>query len=390
MKNVRGSLLHLLFLLFLPLILTAREDYDYELKLGKRSLFIEEPVPLTFRVWRTDPGRILFFEFAPEADRRLEVKLLRERRGEYRGMPSVTFRYLIFPKEAGEIPLRFRFVVKRTSETRLRYNNTGEPVKAKAIDTTDTMEAVPPETLKVAPLPRPVPLVGDYRLEVSVDKRETAAYSPVYLTVRLRGVGAMPEKVDFTPAIENVRVFADEPKIDIRYADDGIHYEGRFSYALLSDHSFVIPPIVLEAFSYTKKRLYRLESEKVAIDVAPVSVETLVDDETRPESVYETLETLKRWGVYTLIFLCGYLSALLVGRLRRTKTSVSRERRFEREVRTARDAKTLLNLLVRTDPWRYLVSIEALERAIYRDDTVDLAKVKKEVLKGENPSRTSR
>lgn len=379
MKNVRGSLLHLLLLLLLPFTLVAGEDYDYELKLGKRSLFVKEPVSLTFRVWRTDPGRILFFEFAPEADRRLEVRLLRERRGEYRGMPSVTFRYLIVPKEAGEIPLRFRFVVKRTSETRLCYNNTGEPVKAKAIDTTDTMEAVPPEILKVAPLPRPVPLVGDYRLEVSVDKRETAAYSPVYLTVRLWGVGAMPEKVDFTPAIENVRVFADEPKIDIRYTDDGIHYEGTFSYALLSDHSFVIPPIALEAFSYTKKRLYRLESEKRAVDVTPVSVGTLVDDETRPESVYETLETLKRWGVYTLIFLCGYLSALLVGRLRTTGKSVSKRGLFVREVKAARDAKNLLNLLVRTDPTRYAVWIDALEKAVYRGEAVDLGKIKREI-----------
>ena len=381
MNNVRGSLLRLFLLLCVPFLLVAGADYGYELKLSKRSVFVKEPVLLTFRVWQTDPKQVIFFEFAPKEERWMRVRLLRETRDESIRGRSVTFRYLIVPEKEGEIPLRFSFVVKRTTETRLQYNNTGEPVKAKAIDTTDTREVIPPEILQVRPLPKAVPLVGDYRLDISVDKRETAAYSPLYLTIRLRGVGAMPERIDFEPAIEHVRTFADDPKIVTRYETDGIHYDATFSYALLGFNDFLIPSVTMEAFSYRRNELYRLESKAIPISVKTADAAALVESGMHPESVYETIETVKRWGIYLFIFGCGYLSAVLVGRLRGRVTRKSLPERFKKEVRSARSAKTLLELLVRTDPLRYAVWIDDLEKAVYRGRSVDLAAIRKAVLK---------
>ncbi len=356
-------------------------DFEYELNLSKRAVFVKEPVLLTFKVRQTDPKQIIFFEFAPLNDKRLEIKLLQEERDENRQGNAVTFRYLLFAKEAGEIPVYYRFIVKRTSETRLRYNNTGEPVKAKAIDTTDTVETLPPTTLHVEPLPKAVPLMGDFKLDVTVDKKETQAFSPIYLTIRLRGVGALPEPLNLLPKIENVRLFADEPSIHTRYETDGVHYDATFSYALLGSSDFLIPLVKIEGFSYHRGELYSLESKPIHITVKPMETAALVDRKNSPESVYETIETLKRWGIYTLIFLCGYLSALLVARLRGLTKRATMEDRFRKEVKSAKDAKTLLRLLVRTDPTRYAPWIDDLEKAVYRGGSANIDAIKKAVMR---------
>ena len=176
MKKNHGkfAFFQMLFLI-LPLLLFAKADFKYELHLNKHTAFVNEPILLTFKVWQTNPEKIMFFEFAPVEDKlAFKLKPLRQKNN--------TFEYLIFPKKPGETLLNLFFLVKRTSEERLATNNTGEPVKAKAIDTTDTREVIKPLKLNIKPLPKKVSLTGDYELKVSIDKNQTEVQSPIYLS----------------------------------------------------------------------------------------------------------------------------------------------------------------------------------------------------------------
>ena len=380
MKNVRGKWLWWLWLAALPLL--AGGDYDYELTLDKTRAYVNEPVVLTFRARQTDPASILYFEFAPEKSRTFEAKLLEERTEETPSGTVATFRYLLFPKRPGRTTIDFTFIVKRTTEARLRHNNTGEPVKARAIDTTDTPEPLPSKTLEVVALPEKVALVGDYRLEASLDTTRTQALSPVYLTLRLKGAGGEPPKrLNLLPKMEGVRVFADEPVVRVRYDEEGAHYDARFSYALMAERDFTVPPVKLKAFSYTRKEPYILETKTFKVAVASAETASLVDKETSPESVYETIASLKRWGLNLFIFACGFVSALLFERFMRARKRKGDGDDFRKEVRAAKDAKTLLNLLVRADPVRYSVWIDDLEKAVYRGVSVNIGRIRKEILK---------
>ncbi|WP_456452075.1 hypothetical protein [Hydrogenimonas sp.] len=381
MKSVLGRVLTLI-LLFFAAALHAGVDYDYELRLNKAKAYVGESVVLSMKVWQTDPASILFFEFAPQKSDAYSVRLLEERTEESVAGTTATFRYLLFPKRPGEVRVNFRFVVKRTTEARLRHNNTGEPVKAKAIDTTDTAEPLPARTLRVLVLPKEVALVGDYRLEAKLDHTSTRALSPVYLTLRLRGVGGEPPAgLDPLPKMEGVKVFADEPVVKVRYDEEGVHYDATFSYALLAEKDFLVPPVALEAFSCTRGELYTLKTRPMKVAVAPAELSTLVDKETRPESIYEIVESLKRWGLYLFIFACGFVSALLVERLRKRIHRKRGNDAFKKEVKHAKEAKALLKLLVRTDPHRYAPFIDDLENAVYKGEKVDVARMKKEVLR---------
>jgi hypothetical protein len=202
----------------------------------------------------------------------------------------------------------------------------------------------------------------------------------VYLTLKIEGVGGEPpEKLDVEPKIPGVRVFADEPVVKVHYDDSGAHYEATFAYALMAEGDFTVPPVRIAAFSYTQKRLYELATKPMRVTVAPVPASTLVDKETSPESVYETIESLKRWALDLFIFACGFVSALLFVRVRKMWAARSGGDAFRKEVRRARDAKTLLNLLIRTDPLRYAAFIDDLEGAVYKGRKVNLSQIKKGV-----------
>ncbi|WP_457596745.1 BatD family protein [Hydrogenimonas sp.] len=379
MKRGPGSLPVILLFLLWGLVSQAA-DFDYELSLSKKRAVVGEPVSLRFHAWQTEPGAILYYEFTPLKSPDYDIVLLKEETRRTALGNEGYFSYLLFPKRPGPMRVGFRFVLKRTSEQRLQHNNTGEPVKAKAIDTIDTPVPLPDARVEVAPLPAKVALVGDYRLQMAVKRRAVKAGEPLYVTLRLEGVGGEVPPLSLLPDIEGVETFADEPKIEKMPKEDGIHYEGTFTYALLPRESVTIPPVKLRAYSYTKGTLYDIESEPVKIAVEPLRPAEVLDSKNEPESIFERLAAWKGWVLNAFIFLCGYLSALLVERLRRLRPKRGEKQELFRSIKGAKEAKTLLEILVRTRDPRFEGVIERLEKGVYKHEPVDIKALRKEVL----------
>ena len=380
MKKERGRAVAAAVLLLAALSLFGAGDYDWNLTVSKREVFVREPFLVTFSVRQTDPTKVMFFDFRPLEEGRWFVKRLDKKVDDAYHRRKAVFTYLVYALRSGEAPLRFDLLVKRTNDERIALSTTGGRDNVKDVETSDTHEAVPARRLDVKPLPEPVPLVGDYRLRVRLDRRQTTAMSPVYLTIRLQGVGAMPGRLALLPEIDGVRVFDDEPVVRRRYDAEGVHYDATFSYALIAESDFVVPPIGLRGFSYEKRRLYTLRSPEMKVRVVAPPVSGLVDKQSRPESIYETIEALGRWGLYLLIFASGYLTAQLARRLGGVVRRRSGLDPFYREVRNAGDAKTLLNLLLRREDPALAPMIEDLEKAVYQGKKIDLKKIKKAVL----------
>jgi len=369
--------------LVLPLLLFAKEDFKYELQVNKHTVFVNEPILLTFKVWsKVSKKKLIFFEFTPIENRLVYVsKMLKEDVIKDQDMQINSFKYLIFPKKAGNLSLDFDFWIKTISKERLTESNMGDFMRTKAIETIDKKIELKPLNLDIKPLPKKVSFVGDYELKVSLDRNQTEVQSPVYLTLILKGVGSLPKNINLKPDIEDVRVFDDEPKVSIHYDKDGVHYEGKFSYALLSEKDFKIPAIEIEGFSYTKNRIYQLKSSPFSISVKPVNLKSLIDERDNPKSIYESFSNIREWLVYILIFASGYISAILVSSIGKFRIKREDGNSFKKDVKSAKDAKTLLKLLLREDSLRYRVWIEKLESEVYQGERLNLREIKKEILK---------
>jgi len=175
-------------------------------------------------------------------------------------------------------------------------------------------------SIRLKPLPAAVDLVGDFTLTGRVSAKETRAGEPIYLTVRLKGVGYPPPKRLIHLRLPGVDIFEDAPKVSLRYAPDGAHYDATYTYALKADRNFSIPAFALKAFSPTSGELYRLKTKKFGIHVLPVKkTETPVRHETIEEEKTATdgWETLKQTLFYGALFLIGYISGYLWFKVKR-------------------------------------------------------------------------
>ena len=168
--------------------------------------------------------------------------------------------------------------------------------------------------------------------------------------------------------------------ISIRSTKSGTDYDAKLTYALVATHDFTIPALSLKAFSPRLERLYTLQAPAIAIRVVPPPVSQLVAPVNRPESAYDIIGRIKQWGIYLLIFVCGYLSALLYRRVASTISLVAKSDIRTKSIREAGDAKTLMKRLIAEDAQRYGPWIERLERALYQGEKIDLKKIKKEVM----------
>ncbi|WP_456323906.1 hypothetical protein [Hydrogenimonas sp.] len=380
MKKNPGSLW--LLILLLPLWLHAAADYRYSLEVDKESLYAKEPLLLRFTVWQTDPSKMMFFSFKPLDRSDFFIKRIDKVVENTSRRRKAIFTYLLYPLKSGTLTLHFDLVVKRTNEARIALSTTGGRYNVKDVETEDSHENVEPKTIYVKPLPAPVDLVGDFTLITETDRQRSEAYKPVYMTIRLKGRGFPPGPGIFALKFPtNVEYFSDAPKIIERYTKKGIEFEGTWSYALVSSESFTVPPIKLKAFSASKEKLYELSSPAIPIEVVKPPLSQVMAPQDSPESTYAYIERIESWGRYLFIFLCGFISALLYLKIKNLLFKGASPDLFQKEVKSAKDAKELLVLLVRTDVERYAFAIDILERAIYFNEPLDLKEIKKEILK---------
>ncbi len=119
--------------------------------------------------------------------------------------------------------------------------------------------------LTVGPLPeagRPVGfsgLVGQFEIESSLQPPEVKAGESVTLTVRVKGRGNVNLVPDMNlPALERIKVYADQPVLEIQPDDKGMAGEKTMKWALVPEKEgrVEMPPLALTFFD-TDTRTYR-------------------------------------------------------------------------------------------------------------------------------------
>ncbi|BDY13818.1 hypothetical protein HCR_21300 [Hydrogenimonas cancrithermarum] len=350
------------------------------MRLSTESATVKEPFLFTFSIEQLDRSKVMFFDIRPH-QKGFFFKRLDKNVDDTFHHRKALFTYLVYALQPYDGPLRFDLTVKQTNDKRIELSTTGGRYNVKDIETTDLHETLSTPILHITSIPKQVPLVGEFHMRVSVDKSSVSARTPVYLKIHLEGIGAMPEPFDFTPKIEGAEIFTDDPHVTLRYSKDGVHYEATYLYALLSDRSFTVPAYRLQAWSYKKRKFYSLESTPLSVQVKTVPIRQLVDERNMPQSVFDMFEDTKEWLIYLLVFMSGYLSALLITKLRGRRRLSGASDIFAKEVRQAKDARALLTLLLHKDAQTYASFITDLEKAVYRGENIPFKQIKKEILR---------
>ncbi len=377
-----GRFTFIVSILFATLLMGAT-DYSYTLHLSKRSLYLKEPLVVTFDINQTDSSKVMFFDFEIDAGDDFFVHRLDKEVDEAYHARKERYRYLVYPLKSGTVRMRFKLLVRRGNDELLTTAFTGGRYNVKAVETDDRYEPVASEIVEVKPLPHRVDLVGRFRVERTVAKSSVESYEPLYVDVRVSGTGYAPDldKIEWLPPVEGVKLFVDRPEKSLRYTDEGMRVEAVYRYALISQSDFKITGVSLQAFDPKGSHGYTIELEPVKVNVTPVETSPLLDEKSAPRPLEPPAESIKRFFVMSLIFAAGWISAVLTMRLRRAVSGRRNgDEEWKKSVKSARDAKELMKLLVSRDADRYRGLIERLERAAYAKEALNLKSIKREVL----------
>jgi len=355
--------------------LLSAKDVATSFHLSNKTPYEKEAVVLEVNLTQVDQSKVMLFEFSLAKSSDYEFHQLELKKFDKHHNLRQQYVYLIYPKKSGEVLLKFKFTTFITDDDKVAYSISGDRDHVKGLEKEDVVVELEPLKLEVKPLPLGVTLVGDFSLTHSLDKKETEAYDPINLKVKLKGKGFL-NSFELLKESKEYRIFTQTPKFKTFHSKNGSSSSLDWDYALSAKGSFSLPKVSLKAFNPKTKKVYELGFPSYAIKVNEVKEEALLDKVDSPRSSKGI-----DWSwlfSYVVVFTAGFLMPrdLLKGKKVLAQSS---EDILNVKIKEASSHKALLKILLLEDTHEFKDAIEALESVVYNGETISLSKIKNSI-----------
>ena len=178
--------------------------------------------------------------------------------------------------------------------------------------------------VEVVPLDKESDLIGDFSIDISIDKKQVKKNKPVNLILKIEGTGSL-EGFEFSEyQIDGVTVYSDEAKIETKIVDGEIHSTYTKSFAFISDTDFTIDTEDLSIYNPETKEKKSVElqsfeikvedSQKVAlnIEVNTTTGTKLKSTEALAVKTKEIKDNTPAWWMLVLAFSIGMFTMYLL------------------------------------------------------------------------------
>jgi len=378
MKKNLGKVGLLLFLL--QTLLFGTQLATYTLSSNKDTLVLKEPLIITFEVEQKDKTDNMFFSLTPKKSPDYEIKLLKSLTNDTQTHHSkAVFTYILFPLKAKKLLVTFDFSIQTASDGALAQSYVDDHDGSKAIQKAMHHIALNGLAIKVNKTPNNVDFFGDFTLQAKLDKTKVSAYEDVNIIYTLKGEGYKNQKKDFLPKIMGVTAFHDAHNIYAKLTKKGYNTKRVYTYALSATKDFTIPAQSLRAYSFTKHKLYTLNTASHLIHVRQIDSNSLLDKKDAPEQEnLFRIENIKKFFIYAMIFIFGFITAKL------TEFQFIKKEKIDKfqDIKEAKTVKELLLILINNyRNFEIKDFVQQLEEIEYKQSSQSLQDVKKEILK---------
>jgi hypothetical protein len=189
-------------------------------------------------------------------------------------------------------------------------------------------------SINVKPLPHGIDNVGDFKMDVSVDKKSSNEKDAVNVTVTIKGEGNIADIPAFKLPLDSVLVYDEKPKKEHAYKDG--KYQGTFTqkFAIVSDHNYTIPKLDFSFYSLKKKKTIALKSKPIDITIKPTSTASKMT-EVKVEKGHNivsknestTIEKERSWLEIIIAMIVGIFIGLIIKSIRFNFKPKKREHR---------------------------------------------------------------
>ena len=295
-----------------------------------------------------------------------------------------TLHYKLFPQKSGEytIPAIETLVGKIARRQRKAGGFFDDPFFSSMTQQLNWQKVYSNSLkLKVKPLPNGLELYGNYQIQAKVDKQKVQANRPVNLSISVKGEGNIDDVKKFEFTIDNVIIYADEPKISSKEVH-GI-YQGAFKekVALIADQNFTIPALSLDYFDKDTKTVKTIRTEPIDIEVVGAKNTVTANASTIEVSPSQTIQAppkvekeivIEKEDAYLkylflfIGFVLGVVLMILINLF--SKNKKKQEIGIIKMIQKAKDDRALFNILLPYSKEHFVISnaLNKLEENLYK------------------------
>ncbi|WP_193110393.1 BatD family protein [Sulfurimonas paralvinellae] len=378
MKKSLGRIF-LIFLLFTTAIY-AKQLATYKFFANKKEAVVKEAIEVTLIAHQKNKSKVMFFFATPKKSNDYKAVLLtKEIQDHSYHNTSAVFKYIIFPLKAKKIHIDFDFTIKTATDKGIAFAYVEDHDDSKRIAMEVSHVKIKPLDIRVKKLKHPVDLIGDFKLNSTIDKQSINQYENVNLHYTLLGTG-YNDKVTLLKNLKDVNLFSDINNAYIKLTPEGYKIKREYIYALSAKKDFTIPAVTLHAYSPKTEKYYTLTAAQHHIKVTKIDTSKLLDNEEYPQTKeLINFDALKQFLIYLIIFITGYLSAQFQS-FSFKKDADSTELQ---EIKKAQTAKELLFILVNIHKeQQFSHEVKMLEEIVYNNAAHNFNKIKTTIIKG--------
>jgi len=379
MKKSLGKTILILLILFT--CSQAKDLASYSLSANKTTVYEKEAFIITFDAIQKDHTDNMMFLVKPIKSKDYKILLLNKKINDKKYHNThTTFTYLLFPLKPKILSINFDFTIQTASNKAIAHSYVDDHDDSIAIQTYNTKIDIKPLHVEVKKLDRDVDLVGDFHLSERIHQTQINQYESLDIIYTLEGEGYEDKNFQPIKNIKNVTIFTETNDIYSSLTKKGHKIEREYIYAFSAKEDFIIPKLVLEAYSPSRKKYYTLKTPEHKIKVKKVDISKLLDNEESPISKeFIQIDKIKQFFIYILIFISGYFSAKFQT-LRFKKRKKSKE---YLNIKNTHKAKELLFIIINTHKEiQFAQEVKMLEDIVYNKKMYDFNKIKFKILKG--------
>ncbi len=242
----------------------SNSDFIFKMKSSKKKVYIGEPFFVTVQLIEPVNASGANIEYTPPQFKGFEVSTLGDGKVTNLGdSVAKDITYQLLPKNSG------KFIIK-PAVAKIGLQVTAAQAQSPFSFFGADLEWITLKTnsVKIDVLEPPAAdLIGNYRINVAVDKKETKINKPVTVTLTIEGEGILDNIDDPKIDIGNITVYSKDSNIEHRYENGKVYSIYSKKYVLIGNKDYTIPSITLTAFNYNNKKTYTLKSKPIDIKV---------------------------------------------------------------------------------------------------------------------------
>jgi len=371
MKKLPGSLI---IFYILSVLLNANEGYKIDVQYSPKRVYANQAMNLDIVCKFDGSGNGMDFIFTPPNINDVVFTLVQDSENFKGSKKIINLHYLVEFKKDGFYNIKLKASMRKTNSQQLREASTGRDLGPNSIKVQYEQESISLQSIRINVL-KSAPLTGIFSLNTTVLKTNTQAYEPTQLKIELTSNTNKNTLLPFTLNIADTTIFADKPKIDFTANRDGFNSKLTQHFAISATKDFTIPSFSIEYFDIKKKKIVKLETKPIEINVVSVNKKNLVDKKNFPEPKKPI--DWNSYLNYIFWYLFGVLSVIVFIFLKRKKVTTSPVLDI---VKSTNEPKELLKVLLTLQDQQIDECIKDLENSIYAKKDITMSKIKKRIL----------